>query len=72
MEYHKCRMCQNKYEEMPNDKLSNKPDKYIKAYLGFCTIKCWNKLSDKKKAHEKMILAIHGTTRKQNHYTNFS
>lgn len=68
MEYHLCRMCEKKYEEKPTDKLSNQLGHYLKAYMGFCDIKCWNKLTLPQKAHEKLILGVHGTTRKDNHF----
>jgi len=68
MEYHDCRKCNKTYEELPTDKKSNAPEKYLKAHLGFCGIKCWNQLSDQDKAREKMILAVHGRTRKDNNF----
>jgi hypothetical protein len=68
MEYHKCRKCEKTYEELDSDKHSNDGGRYVKAYLGFCGLKCYHKLTKTQKAHEKMILAVHGTIRKDNHY----
>ena len=41
---------------------------YVKAYIGFCGMKCWDKLSTRQKAQENMLVHIHGTVRKDNHY----
>jgi len=68
MKYYQCRKCQNTYEERESDKTSILPDKYLKAHLGFCGKKCWDKLSVSQKAHEKMILGLHWTIRKDNAY----
>ena len=68
MEYHLCRHCDKKYEEQPHHKKSRKMEDYVKSYLGFCGMKCWDKLSNFQKAQENMIVNIHGTTRKDNHY----
>ncbi len=66
MKYIKCRKCQKTYEERPFDKHSIIPDNYLKANLGFCSEKCFKTLSKAHQAHEKMILALHGTVRKDN------
>ena len=41
MEYHKCRKCEKTYEELDSDKHSNDGGRYVKAYLGFCGLKCY-------------------------------
>ena len=68
MEYHLCRGCDKKYEEHSHFKKSKKMEHYIKAYIGFCGTKCWDKLSTRQKAQENMLVHIHGTARKDNHY----
>jgi len=68
MEYHLCRGCDKKYEEAPHMKKSKKMEHYVKSYLGFCGIKCWDKLTNRQKAQENMLVHIHGTVRKDNHY----
>ena len=68
MEYHLCRGCDKKYEEAPHMKKSKKMEHYVKSYLGFCRIKCWDKLTNRQKAQENMLVHIHGTVRKDNHY----
>lgn len=68
MEYHLCRGCDKKYEEQSHYKKSKKMEHYIKSYLGFCGMDCWDKLSTRQKAQENMLVYIHGTVRKDNHY----
>jgi len=68
MKYFQCRKCNNTYEEKASDRNSIIPNNYLKAHLGFCGTKCWDKLSPIKKAHEKMILGLHGSIRKKNGY----
>jgi len=68
MEYHLCRSCDKKYEEQRHYKESKKMEHYIKAYMGFCGTGCWDKLSTRQKAQENMLVYIHGTSRKDNHY----
>ena len=52
MEYHNCRLCDDKYETHPNDGKSNKLNIYLK-YLGFCQPECWNKL-EKEDQHKEV------------------
>jgi hypothetical protein len=68
MEYHLCRGCDKKYEEHSHFKKSKKMEHYIKSYIGFCGTKCWDKLTTRQKAQENMLVHIHGTSRKDNHY----
>ena len=68
MEYHLCRSCDKKYEELPGMKSCKKMEDYLKSYLGFCSDKCWNKLSRTEKARENLLVNIYGTGRKTNHY----
>ena len=68
MKYFLCRECDKKYEERDRMLTSRKLEDYLKAHLGFCSEKCYNKLSEMEKFREKMILHVHGTVRKDNHY----
>ena len=49
-------------------KACKKMEDYLKSYLGFCSDKCWNKLSRPQKARENLLVNIYGTGRKMNHY----
>ncbi len=68
MEYHLCRGCDKKYEEAPHMKKSKKMEHYVKSHIGYCGMKCWDKLTNRQKAQENMLVHIHGTVRKDNHY----
>jgi len=68
MEYHKCRSCNKTYEELSHHKDSKKMEHYVKAFLGYCSLKCYDKLSKKDKAIENMLVSVYGTGRKDNHY----
>ena len=68
MEYHQCRGCDKKYEEMKHFKKSHKMDHYVKAHLGYCGETCFGKLTKRQKARENMLCYVYGTVRKDNHY----
>mgnify|MGYP003653533873 FL=1 len=68
MNYIKCRSCNQTYEELPYHKDSKKMEHYVKAYLGFCSNKCYDKLDKKSKAIENMLVSVYGTGRKDNNF----
>jgi len=67
MEYHKCRACEKQYETEKKDGDSEMMNKYIK-WLGFCDIKCWDKLTDDQQTNECIFAYIHGDIRKLNNH----
>ncbi len=67
MEYHNCRLCDDKYETHPSDGKSNKLNIYLK-YLGFCQPECWDKLEKEDQHKELMFAYIYGDSRKQNRF----
>ncbi len=67
MEYHKCRMCDNKYEMDKGNRAAAARDiETYSKYLGFCHMDCWNKLAPKWKDEEIVHAYIYGNIRNKN------
>jgi hypothetical protein len=65
MEVHECRVCKERYEEMPGDKNHHLLSKYI-HFLGICDVECWNNIQQKQKDLIMFRGAILGDDRKRN------
>tara|TARA_R110000744_G_scaffold80657_1_gene158385 strand:- start:198 stop:437 length:240 start_codon:yes stop_codon:yes gene_type:complete len=65
LEIHECRMCNNRYEELPSDVNNQNMNKYIR-YLGICDTDCWNNITEK---HQELMMfraSVLGDDRKRN------
>jgi len=66
MEYHDCRVCGEVYEtHTENDSRSRNEIGYGR-YLGFCSGKCYDKLTERQKSKEHFFAYVYGDTRKRN------
>lgn len=61
-----CLLCNKEYNEQNNDINSGYIDEYCR-YLGFCTEKCWDELSDIEKHDIADVAFLEGSTHKHEH-----
>tara|TARA_R110000824_G_scaffold204549_4_gene389326 strand:- start:10054 stop:10293 length:240 start_codon:yes stop_codon:yes gene_type:complete len=65
LEIHECRMCNNRYEELPSDVTNQDMNKYI-HYLGICDKECWDNITDNHKDLIMFRASVLGDDRKRN------
>ena len=66
-EYFECRRCKTEY--ISNSHHDDKPtdiNKYHR-YLGYCTLKCWDKLTNGEKREDLRFASIYKDTKKREH-----
>ena len=64
-EYFECRRCKTEY--ISNGNHDDKPTdiKKYHRYLGYCSLKCWNKLTNGEKMHDLRFASIYKDTKKR-------